>query len=509
MSFASAIIVFREMLEIVLIVGLITAATKGLRFRNALIASGIGAGVALSALVAFFADSISEMADGVGQEIFNASIMLLAAGVVSWTVIWMQRHARELGNRARLLGEMVISGEKPLYTIAIMIGLSVLREGTEMVLFIYGKILAENESIASIAIGSVVGGVMGAFIGVIFYYGILKMAKQRLFKITTWMLVFLCAGMAAQGAQYLVAADVLPVIAAQAWDSSWLLADDSAAGQAMHSLIGYSAKPSGMQLLFFIGTLFMVSSMLLRQPKHMKLAKVVSSVMLTFAITLSAGSASASYSIKSPTIEEGELEFDFKNSTDFNGGKTSFENSIGVGYGLSSRWFSELELEFEKESHDNYKAMAFTLESRWLFAEPGQNLIDSGIVLELEKSLQSGYADKVEAILMLQKNYDKFVHTANLILEQAIGENSHDEGVEGGIQWSSKYRLDAKYQPGIEYYADFGELKESEPFSQQKHLVGPVLSGKISNVKYSVGVLAGISDAAPDAALKWNFELEF
>jgi high-affinity iron transporter len=38
------------------------------------------------------------------------------------------------------------------------------------------------------------------------------------------------------------------------WDTSWLLTNGSLVGQAVHVLTGYEARPSGMQLVFWIVT---------------------------------------------------------------------------------------------------------------------------------------------------------------------------------------------------------------------------------------------------------------
>jgi hypothetical protein len=69
---------------------------------------------------------------------------------------------------------------------------------------------------------------------------------------------------------------------------------------------------------------------------------------------------------------------------------------------------------------------------------------------------------------------------------------------------------------GFEYNADFGELDQSLGYKQQDHRIGPVVqfdfenpAKNIDEVELLVGVLAGISDAAPDATLRWNLEFKF
>jgi high-affinity iron transporter len=76
--FGSALIVFRESLEAALLIGIIAAATRDLAFRNRWIVIGITAGVLGSLAVAGLTESIANLADGSGQELFNAGVLGIA-----------------------------------------------------------------------------------------------------------------------------------------------------------------------------------------------------------------------------------------------------------------------------------------------------------------------------------------------------------------------------------------------------------------------------------------------
>ena len=67
-------------------------------------------------------------------------------------------------------------------------------------------------------------------------------------------LLLLAAGMASQGARFLVQADLLPSLGPKLWDTSTLLSDRSLLGQTLHALIGYDARPAGIQVLFYVVT---------------------------------------------------------------------------------------------------------------------------------------------------------------------------------------------------------------------------------------------------------------
>lgn len=247
---STAIIVFREVFEIAIILSVVLAATRGLAGKWKWVGLGLGIGVAGAGLVAFFAGEIADAAEGMGQEIFNAGVLFAAAAVIGWTVVWMKRHARQLTAHLKKVGAAVLDGEMPLYSVTVVIALAALREGSEIVLLTYG-LAAAGKSIASIAMGSAVGAMGGVVAGALFYYGILKVSTKHLFGVTSALLILLAASMAAQGTVFLVAADKLPALADPLWDSSAILAQESFVGQILHALIGYSDQPLGVQVVVF------------------------------------------------------------------------------------------------------------------------------------------------------------------------------------------------------------------------------------------------------------------
>src|ERR1700735_620829 len=117
------------------------AVTSGVPGRTAWIAGGVGAGVLGACLVALFTSGLSELFNGSGQEIFNASILGLAVVMLTWHNVWMARHGRELSEELRRVGGEVSSGARSLMALAVVIGVAVLREGSEVVLFLYGVVI--------------------------------------------------------------------------------------------------------------------------------------------------------------------------------------------------------------------------------------------------------------------------------------------------------------------------------------------------------------------------------
>ena len=250
------IIVFREMLEAGLIVGIVLAATQGVagRGRGRWIAIGIGGGLAGAAIVAAFAGAISEAFQGSGQELFNACVLAIAVVMLMWHNAWMARHGREIAAEMRSIGVAVSEGARPLTALAVVVGLAVLREGSEVVLFLYG-IVASGTSMGSVFLGGVLGIACGAAFSALTYYGLLAIPQRYIFAVTSWLIALLAAGMAAQAVQFLNNGGLLTAFDNTMWDTSSVLSEGSIFGRLLHTLIGYTERPTGMQLIVYVCTL--------------------------------------------------------------------------------------------------------------------------------------------------------------------------------------------------------------------------------------------------------------
>lgn len=258
---AVAIIVFREVLEAALVVGIVLAASRGVPRRGRWVAYGIGAGVLGAMLVAGFTDQIASAVNGIGQEIFNASVLFGAVLMLGWHNVWMSRHAKEHVIEATRVGREVLSGSRPLYALAIVCGLAVGREGSEIVLFVYGIVAAQGGTALSLLSGGALGLVAGVVVGAGLYLGLVTIPLRHLFTVTSWLILLLASGMAAQGAAFLLQADLLPPLG-NLWDTSQFLSEKSVLGQTLHALVGYVAQPTGIQLVFYIGTLVLIASLM-------------------------------------------------------------------------------------------------------------------------------------------------------------------------------------------------------------------------------------------------------
>ena len=248
----TALIVFREVLEASLIVGIVGAATRGIAGRGRWIATGLALGVVGSILVAFGAEAIASVAEGMGQELFNASILGIAVVMLAWHNIWMSVHGRELSDNAKKIGGDIRSGSKELSVLALVVLIAVLREGSETVLFLYGIAASGGNSASTMITGGVVGLVGGVAVGWLLFAGLLRIPIRHFFTATSVLVLLLAAGMASQAARFLIQANVLPSLASPLWDTSSIVSNGSLAGKALTGIVGYDAQPAGMQVAFFV-----------------------------------------------------------------------------------------------------------------------------------------------------------------------------------------------------------------------------------------------------------------
>ena len=250
--FATAVIVFREVLEASILIGIVAAATRAVPGRNRWLLAGIAAGLAGAGSVALFTDRIAAAASGIGQELFNAAVLGLAVIMLAWHNLWMASHGAALAADARNVGGQIRDGRRECSVLLIVVGLAVLREGAETVLFLFGIATSGDTGSTAMLAGAVVGLMGGALTGLLLYAGLLRIPLRWFFTATSLLVLFLAAGMASQGARFLIQADVLPSLASPLWDTSAAIPQTSIAGILLHDLIGYDARPDGMQMVFYV-----------------------------------------------------------------------------------------------------------------------------------------------------------------------------------------------------------------------------------------------------------------
>jgi high-affinity iron transporter len=253
-----ALMVFREVLEIVVVAALLLAATKGIRGRWLWAAAGTGAGILGASIIAFFAERLADFMAGSGQDVFQACVLLATVVLVAWTIAWMRTHGRQIAAQARDTGRRIAAGTAPCYLLAIAIAVSILRDGTELAVFLVGAGMAGQMSTAGLIAGFAIGIAAGLTVGALLYRGVMAASLGHVFSAVAALLAFLGAGLAAQAIGVLCSAGWLPAGIDPVWDTEDILSQSGDLGRFLHTLLGYMSQPSMTQVLAYAITLAVV-----------------------------------------------------------------------------------------------------------------------------------------------------------------------------------------------------------------------------------------------------------
>lgn len=255
------VIAFREVIEAGLIIGIVLAATRGIAGRGRWIGLGVVGGLAGACLVALFAEGISDAFEGAGQDILNAAVLATAVLMLIWHNTWMSRHGRELAGELKAAGESVRRGETTSVALAFVVGAAILREGAELVLFLYG-LVASGTSGPDLQIGALAGVGAGVLMSAVSYFGLAAIPTRYVFSVTSALIIFLAAGLAAQAAQFLTNAGLVTVLDRPLWNTANILSEGSMVGRVLHALVGYTDRPTGLQVIVYLGTILVMVALM-------------------------------------------------------------------------------------------------------------------------------------------------------------------------------------------------------------------------------------------------------
>ncbi len=221
--------------------------------------------------------------------------------------------------------------------------------------------------------------------------------------------------------------------------------------------------------------------------------------------------------VYTPIVESGEKEIDFKYGTDRQkDGTLKQVSSIGLGYGVSESWFTEVYL--KRETAGGAGITLAEWENKFQLTETGKHPVDVGLVAELEAPLNNGtepYEFKFGPLF--QSEFGKVQLNGNLLWKSKFGHlnDGDDPYITGfGYQWQIKYRLQRVFEYGLQGFGEMGKWNDLEKQADQNHRFGPAVFGKLAlgkrqAIKYNAAWLFGASKAAPDDTFRMQVEYEF
>lgn len=416
------------------------------------------------------------------------------------------------------LGRDVAAGGRSLCVLLAVVALAVLREGSEVVLFMYGM-AAGGAGSTGMLVGGLLGLAGGVAIGALLYFGLLAVPTRHIFSVTGWLLLLLAAGMAAQAAGFLVQAGKLPALVDPLWDTSAVLPEQGMIGQVLHAFMGYVDRPSGMQVLFFAvvaATIGVLMSRIDRARPRFAKSTVAFVAAIVSAATLAGASprALAAHVVYSPVVEEGEVALEFRGHYDFDsrqGLDGSQQYKLDLEYTPTAWWRTEVLGEWEQEPDESLEATEVAWENVLQLTPQGKYWMDVGVLAEYAHSLEDGGEDALELGLLAEKQFARTVLTANVLFEREF-----ESGAETETEYAARYRwrVSPAFEPGIEIYGGLGDWGDFGSLDEHEHEAGPSVMGKVRSgdraaFKYEAAVLFGLTSESPDTTVRLLLEYEF
>lgn len=255
--FQVTIAVFREFLEISILVSLFSAFGKNIKNFNILLAIGMALGCIGAGIIALFTEQISDSLDGMGHEVFEAIIILTTVALICSTIIWMKRYSKILKDKLSSIDGSNDSLSSKIMII-LLIGTTIFREGSEIVLILYSISAIDGSQSAVYIQGFALGAILGTSVGLGLYYGLFKFATKYIFTISSLVMTFIAAGLAAEAAKILVSVGAIDFLTYRLWDTSFVVSDDTILGKILKIMIGYTSKPTAIELIFYTSVLSLI-----------------------------------------------------------------------------------------------------------------------------------------------------------------------------------------------------------------------------------------------------------
>ncbi len=246
----------REGVEASLVIGIVVAylVRTGNRAHLPKIWAGAVGAIAASVLLGLALWVVAGELPSPYEQMFEGGTMLFATAVVTWMLFWMRRQSRAIKSHleSRLAAAITEGGAWGLAVLAFM---SVIREGIETALFLFGQITAAQSAGgdgAAVVAGALVGLAIAAGIGWGIYRGSRLINLRSFFLWTGIALVFVAAGLVSRAVHEFVEIGVVRVGTQTAFDVSRILPDESGIGQFLRAVFGYAAAPEIVTLLVYL-----------------------------------------------------------------------------------------------------------------------------------------------------------------------------------------------------------------------------------------------------------------
>ena len=205
--------------------------------------SGVGAAVLLCLAVGIGLQLVNGALPQRQQEMLECVVAAIAVVMVSYMVLWMRAHSRDLRKDLQnAAGSALARGSAG--ALVVMAFLAVIREGFETAVFLLAAFQSALSPLQA-AIGVVLGVAVAVALGYLIYRGGVKLNLSRFFRITGVVLVLVAAGLVMSTLRAAYEAGWLTV-GQQTWlDLSAIARPGFGAGIAAHRHARHPLQPAG------------------------------------------------------------------------------------------------------------------------------------------------------------------------------------------------------------------------------------------------------------------------
>lgn len=239
----SYLLSLREGAEAALVIGVVLGALRKIARADCARVAWLGVltAVAVSVLAAAALRALGLSLVGRAEPVFEGATLFVAAGLLTWMIVWMTRQSRELkaSLEANVRQAVCVPGRRGVFALMFV---AVAREGLELAIFLTASAFEANT--AQTIGGSLLGLATAALLGWLLFACTWRLNLRWFFLVTSALLLFFVAGLIAKGVGEFNEVGWIPAIVDPIWNSTPILSDQSLPGEILKTLFGYSSHPS-------------------------------------------------------------------------------------------------------------------------------------------------------------------------------------------------------------------------------------------------------------------------
>jgi len=270
----SFLLSLREGIEAALIIGIIISALNKLHQEELkpVVWRGVAIAVVLSFVFGLGLNYLGMEFTGRLEEVFEGLAMLLAAAILTWMILWMQRCGSEIQRdlEAKTAHATLNRGGSALFILAF---LAVFREGIELALFLMAARIASDP--ISVLVGATFGLGGAIILGWMLFATTRRLNLRQFFQTTNVLLLFFAAGLVAYGVHELNEAGWVPAVIENVWNINHIISDKSEVGLILKALFGYNGNPSLTEVLAYLSYFIVLGTILIRNQRKQVKTKAV------------------------------------------------------------------------------------------------------------------------------------------------------------------------------------------------------------------------------------------